>query len=142
MIRSAERGIRHGKIRINLNGTLKQGHRCGVVSLRLQRLSPHAVSLECFKRGRGGLVDRRIEFPNGLEGLTDFFAQLCRSSAERLQNAFFAVCGHLLLCEVIAGLAVDSVDTDDVLTAKTRDRTAQIRLASHTLAEIAGDRGC
>ena len=73
---------------------LEQRNGGGVIGLDHHVSSAHAISLESFERRRGGLLDRRIEFLNRLERLSELLSPVLMEavpSALRTASLPFAV---------------------------------------------------
>ncbi len=57
---------------------------------------------------------------------------------ERLEHAFFAGGFRLLFGQIVAGIAGDGIEADDVLAAEVGDRSAENGFAAGAEAEFPG----
>src|SRR6267154_5555275 len=89
----------------------------------LQQVSCFArsVLLECFQRGRSGLIERLGILLDGSERFTEFLAKAGSALVERFEDLLLAVCFDLFAGQSIAVLRVDSAQGDYVVSAQIRD---------------------
>jgi hypothetical protein len=124
-----------------LSGALKERDGRDVVALHDHVLQADAVRLQGFERRGGNALGGRVEFLQGGQGLAKLFANLGGGVAESFEDLFFSGGSDLLGGELVAVVAVDGLETENVLGAETGDGTFDGGGAGGALADLAGEVG-
>src|SRR3984885_1324281 len=110
---------------------------CGIASFFLLRLSAQGKKFDGFERGSCVFTEGSIELLNTGERFAEPRAELGGCSSQSFQDLLFVGRRDLLLCESIAGLAIDGIDADHVFAAQAGDGTGNVGLGGGALADIA-----
>ena len=129
-------GVRESEVGIQLDGVFQELNGLNV-SLRVGRTTTKTVSLQRFEGRSRGLLDRRIEFLNRGQRLSEPCSNSRGHYAQDVQHVLFARSLHLFACQRISTGAIHGVQANHVLAAQAPNRSGQDRRASRALANLA-----
>ena len=140
-ITGADARVGHCEIGVELSSALKERDGGDVVALHDHVLEADAVGLKRFERGSGDAVGGRVEFLQGGQGLAELFANFGGGVAESFENLLFSGGGDLLGGELVAVVAIDGLEAEDILGAQAGDGAFNGSGAGSALADLTCDVG-
>ena len=114
----AHAGMSHGEVSIQTDCALEKRNRRWKVALHDLRLVAKAVGFESLKRRGGDVLRWHVVFLHRGQRFTKLFANFRCGFAERLEYLFFSGSGDLIFSEQIAGAAIYSFDSENVLASQ------------------------